>query len=71
MNILYIVFVNEKPVWKKKMQENSSKNTSVEKNEQYAEILRHWKAVTEGALLQKMLFKILQISQETTYLGGV
>ena len=31
MNILYVVFVNEKPVWKKKFQENSLKNTSVEK----------------------------------------
>ena len=32
MNISYVVFVNEKPVLKKKFQENSpKKNTSVEK----------------------------------------
>ena len=42
MNILYIVF---------KFQENSSKNTSVEKNEEYVEILHPSKAATEGALL--------------------
>ena len=33
MNILYVVFVNEKPVWEKEtFQENSSNNKSAEKN---------------------------------------
>ena len=30
MNILYAVFVNEKPVWEEKFQEISSKNTNIE-----------------------------------------
>ena len=34
------------------MQENPSKNTSVEKNEKFETILRYSKAVTEGALLK-------------------
>ena len=40
-----------KNLFEKKIQENSSKNTIVEINESYAEILRHSKADTEGDLL--------------------
>ena len=61
-----VIFVNEKPVWKK-FQGNSSKITSVEKN-YFEEVLRYLKGVTVGALLKNIL-KVLQNSQESTYVG--
>ena len=51
MNILNVVFVKKK---KKKNQENSSKNTGVEENELFAEILLHSKADIECALLKRI-----------------
>ena len=50
MNILNVVFVKKK----KKNQENSSKNTGVEENELFVEILLHSKADTECALLKRI-----------------
>ena len=51
MNILNVVFVKKK---KKKNQENSSKNTGVEENELFVEILLHSKADIECALLKRI-----------------
>ena len=61
--------MNEKPVWKKKFQENPSMNTSLVKNEWFGEILRHSKAALGGAQLKKKMSKNSQISQENTYVG--
>ena len=68
MNILYAVFVIEKPVWKKWFQENSSKNTSVEKKWIIWKDLRLSESATGGILLKKVFLKLSPALQESTYI---
>ena len=69
MNILYVVFVNEKPVWKKIFKKIHQRIRAWRKNGQFGETFRHSKAANRGALLKMMLLKISQISQVNTYVG--
>ena len=65
MKMLHVVFVNEKPVWEKKFQENSSKNTRVQKK------LIIWGDFTQFKSSHRRcsVKKSLQMSQENTYVG--